>query len=988
MLETSDMDFIIADSGNIQRLSEFKFKEGKLPDLINIGLIETSGDGTGPDNYYELLHQELSGEFLWGSGNSKSAADPDDTIYIYFTSGTTGTPRAMEGINRSLAHFIDWEVNRFDVDETSRFSQLTTPVFDAFLRDVYVPLCAGGMICIPDNREVIQDPDSLYRWIEDSRISYIHCVPGILRSLIPVENSMENRFSHLKYILLSGEPLRPSDVEAWYSGNGGSVQLVNLWGTSETTLAKTCHLVQPDDSRRERVSVGQPFPGSRVLVLDGNMELCDRLVTGELYIKTPYRTRGYYGSPELTAQRFIPDPFDRFLGDSGRTDFSGKPIALHKTGDIGRILIDGSIDVLGRNDRQVKIRGIRVELAEIESLLTDHPDISEAVVIKREFSGDSGTANEILSAFVILTKSLPESDAEMNSRIKDFLARHLPSYMVPADIVFLKTMPRKPGGKIDYDALPALMQAEESTIMEPRDEVEAILVRLWQSILGIDSISVNRGFFDSGGNSLNIMALISRIHKELDVRLSLGDMFNNPTIEKQARLIRAAAPERFIEIPPVELKDFYPLSPAQKRLYMLFRMEPASIAYNMSQAVRINGVKARNQIERAFSALIRRHESLRTSFCMIDGIPVQRIHPHVPFAVEYFDPSPDIPEVINTFIRPFDLSTAPLIRVGIIEEGEGTGVLMADMHHVISDGVSRELLIREFGLLFDGKEAIPTELRIQYKDFAVWQTSLLNSTDINHNRKDRKTFWMEQLDGEIPVLNLPCDLPRPSVQSFEGSTFRMKLDGTVSADLRNLAVEENVSLFILIVSMFSLLMSRLSGQEDIIVGSPLAGRNHADLHHIIGMFVNTIVIRSYPTGTNTFESYLQQVRETTLAVFGNQDYPFEELVEQLNLPRNLGRNPLFDVAVTMQNNQLENRDRLPEDPGPQVSQVEFRENVSKFDMTLHSLDNPSGIFLVFEYCTRLFKEESIQRFSRYWAKHCSRSDCQSQNKAPRYRNDR
>ena len=937
------------------------------------------------------------------------AYSPEDIIYICFTSGTTGTPRAMMGKNQSLLHFIHWEIETFGITASSRISQLTTPVFDAFLRDIFVPLCAGGVICIPPTGQTLLHSHQLISWLEQSRLHLLHCVPAVFRWLNASELINKDSFQELNTILLSGEPIHPPDLEHWYDTFGERIQLVNLWGTSETTLAKTCYYIRPTDINRERIPVGTPLPGARVVVLDETPEICDQLVIGELYIKTPFSTAGYYNDPGLNLRRFIPDPFMNIKDN----DFNCQ---LHKTGDLGRILADGNIDVLGRNDRQVKVRGVRVELEEIESILVKHPMISEAVVLKKNISAD----NELLCGYITATANAGDEESLFLENVKAYVSEKLPDYMVPGKLVKLAKIPRKPSGKIDYDALPDPLEEEKIHSQSPRDNVERKLLELWSDILGIgkESIGVTSNFFQLGGNSLNIMTLISRVHREFDIRIMLAEIFNNPTIEKQAKILgktpgdALAAEKQFIPIDAVEKKEHHVASSSQERLYVLQQMDPDSTVYNMPEMhlLELEQQHHKNKLEQTFRQLIRRHESLRTSFRMVNEKPVQCLHEEVDFEIEYYQVEEEeqktegrrqmtgdrlqaaggktntylssvIRHLSSEFIRPFDLTRAPLFRAGLIhipgfapahvsqeKNNENKYLLMVDMHHIISDGVSHRILVKDFFTLYSGGQL--SELRIQYKDYSEWQRAKLVSKDERDPIKRQEEYWLSQFDRELPVIDLPIDFARPELQDFEGRTLNFNISPEDAAALRNIALEEGATLYMMILALFYILLAKLSSQEDFIVGTDIAGRTHAQLEPIIGMFVNTLVLRNFPAGNKRFREFLLQVKEKTLAAFQNQDYPFEELVEQAAVNRDPSRNPLFDVLFSFMSND---HTPPPQKTGKENSLFKtaaysYENQTAKFDLTLNGSETGERLSFFFEYSTKLFKKETIQRFIDYFKK--------------------
>lgn len=438
--------------------------------------------------------------------------EPDDLCYIYFTSGSTGKPKAIAGRLGGLSHFIAWERSTFQVNATYRISQLIPPSFDPFLRDVFVPLCSGATLCIPDSRETILDPHQLMRWLEDRRISLMHTVPTIFRALVNAQPDPAY-FTSLKYMLIAGEPLFGADVKKWMDIYGERVQLANLYGPTETTLAKFCYLIQPSDRSRQLMPVGKPIEGASALVLDDEQKECPAGVAGEIYIQTPHRTLGYYNRPELTSAVFIQNPFSNDPAD-----------ILYKTGDVGRVLEDGNFEVLGRKDHQVKIRGVRIELGEIEKVLRDHPLIKDAVVK----DWDKADGEKFLCAYFV--SETPVANAELSV----FLSGALPPAMIPTFFLRLDKLPLNPNGKIDRKALP---RPEESTMLRdehfvaPQTPIEERLAAIWSEVLGLQQVSATENFFALGGQSLLAVQVILRVQERFQVKLSLNSIFETPTIQ-------------------------------------------------------------------------------------------------------------------------------------------------------------------------------------------------------------------------------------------------------------------------------------------------------------------------------------------------------------------------------------------------------------------------------------------------------------------------
>ncbi|WP_147355971.1 non-ribosomal peptide synthetase [Cohnella faecalis] len=658
-------------------------------------------------------------------------------------------------------------------------------------------------------------------------------------------------------------------------------------------------------------------------------------IPGELCIAGAGLARGYLNQPELTAEKFVANPF-------------APGERMYRTGDLARWLPDGNIEYLGRIDEQVKVRGHRIELGEVESALRSHESVKEATVIARK--DEEGSA--YLCAYFVTNGNLGASE------LRKHLLKMLPQYMIPSFFVRVEQMPLTPNGKLDRKALPSPEGTlERGTVYEaPRNALEETLANIWQGVLGVSAIGITDNFFELGGHSLKATTLVSRIHKELNVQVPLREVFQSPTIKELAQAIRGMEAHAYASIEPAPLREYYPVSSAQKRMYILSQLQGADESYNMPGAVMMEGKVDRERFERAFRQLIARHEALRTSFEWVEGEPAQRIHLEVDFEISYKKAEEDGLRQIAEFIRAFDLGQAPLLRVGLLELEPERQVLLYDMHHIISDGVSMDILVREFVGLYGG-QTLPAP-RLQYKDYAVWQQAFMQSEAM----KRQETYWLETFSGELPVLEMPTDYPRPAVQSFKGDQIQFELDGELSAGLNRIAAETGTTLYMVLLAGYSVLLSKYTGQEDIVVGTPIAGRPHADVENIIGMFVNTLAMRSRPAGEKTFTAYLQEVKEVALQAYEHQEYPFEELVEKLNVRRDLSRNPIFDTMFSLQN-MSEEETEIEE---MRFSPYGFEHSASKFDMSLTAVETGREIGLSLSYCTAIYTKETAERLGRHY----------------------
>ncbi|MEC0530926.1 amino acid adenylation domain-containing protein, partial [Bacillus sonorensis] len=617
---------------------------------------------------------------------------------------------------------------------------------------------------------------------------------------------------------------------------------------------------------------------------------------------------------------------------------------LYKTVDLARWLPNGNIEFLGRLDDQVKIRGYRIEPGEIEAALRSIEGVREAAVTVR---ADGGEAE--LCAY---------AEGLGRNEVRARLERLLPGYMIPAHIIEMEKWPVTPSGKLDRNALPAPDgAADQETYTAPRNLTEMKLAQLWEDVLKSGPVGIHDNFFDRGGHSLKATALVSRIAKEFSVQVALKDVFAHPTVEGLASVIREGTDSPYEAMKPAEKRETYPVSSAQKRMYVLQQLEDGGTGYNMPAVLELEGKLDLERMETVFKQLIKRHESLRTSFEQdAGGEPVQRIYDEVPFTLQTaILGEQTAQEAAAAFIEPFDLSQAPLFRVRIVKISDERHLLLVDMHHIISDGVSVNLLIREFGELYNNR-TLPA-LHIQYKDYAVWQEKFKKGDTY----KKQEAYWLKQLEGELPVLDLPADHTRPPVRSFAGDQVAFTLDEKLTSGLHQLAREYGSTLYMVLLAAYTALLSRLSGQEDIIVGSPIAGRPHKDLEPILGMFVNTLALRTRPEGGKPFAQYLQEMRETALEAYEHQDYPFEELVDQLGVTRDMSRNPVFDAMFILQNMEKHDMDLAEINVRP----AHFIHQISVFDITLIAVESNGVIRCEMEFSTDIFMKTTIER----WAAH-------------------
>jgi len=659
-------------------------------------------------------------------------------------------------------------------------------------------------------------------------------------------------------------------------------------------------------------------------------------------------------------------------------------LPLYRTGKLASWNSDGSLHLIGKIDHLLNWKGKRFDVTKIEAALKKISGIEDAVIEINNYS-----IAPFLCAYIVTKNEIDESN------LKEYLSTMFPSHMLPKQFAVLERIPLTVNNQVDRKILKKIKLKIDSETMDEelhfKDEIEEKLAYIWSDILALETgkIKPNSNFFDLGGHSLSATILAARIHKAFNVKISLADIFKTPDLMKLATFIKGLKEDHYEAIIPTEKKENYPLASSQKRLYILQKMESQSIAYNLPQIMVIKEEPDKIHWQNTVKRLIKRHESLRTSFHLVDEEPRQKVHERVEFEIlnkeirlKENGVKSNIDELIDTYIRPFDLSQPPLIRMTMIQipqiythQSNNTDepcfptqaeeynkqyiyLLVVDMHHIISDWISHPILIKDFIDLYIGKELPP--LKLQYKDFSNWQIS----TNQQKIFEEQKQYWVNCFTGDIPVLNLPLDYSRPVVQSMEGNTYDFEIDRTQTKALNQIAHKKNTTLYVVLMALFHVLLSKISGQDDIVIGTPSAGRNHTDLEKIIGMFVNTLAIRNQSNGQFPFSDFLQKVQENTLYAFENQDFPFEELVEQVSITRNFSRNPLFDVMFSfLKHNKL--NFKLP---GLTLHPYKHQNQVSKFDLTLWVSEGDNQMYCTFEYCTKLFKEESIAQFTSFFKK--------------------
>ncbi len=881
-----------------------------------------------------IIDLEDETSFAPDDSNPENVNKPSDLLYIIYTSGSTGRPKGVMIEHRNVVGLYFNDRFGFDFNMYDVFTVFHSYCFDMASWELFGALLFGAKLIII-KPEVTTDLYVFLELIKKEKVTVITQTPRCMYSLIDMEMQSEQKDLSLRHICLGGEALSPSHLKP-LKDKYPNIAFHNLYGPTETTMFVTHkRLEKPEEFTTELSNIGFVNPLTKVYITDGNMNLVPIGIAGELCISGNCVSRGYINNPELTSEKYVENPF-------------APGEIIYKTGDLARIMPKGELIYLGRTDSQVKIRGYRIELGEIENAIIKQAGADEVIVTVRE----SETGDKNLCAYY-KSKSIMSA-----AEIKDKISAKLPNYMIPSFFVRMESFPLNKNGKIDIKALPEPNEEiNRSDFVIPKNAIEIELIKIWEKVLGIHHISVSDNFFYIGGDSLNALKVQALVKKALNCEISPRDLFRYSTIQELGEYISSLTKTYYEPIIKADIAEYYPVSSAQKRQYLLNRIN-GGISYNQPGGLNISGEINADKIKQAFHEIVRRHESLRTSFEWRNGEPVQIVHTSADFDLEhkvlkgkYLDEG-----IIRSFVKPFDLSQAPLIRCQLVSFSAMKHVLLFDMHHIISDGTSIAILVREFVHLYNG-EQLP-ELSVQYKDYSAWHNKLLQSEDI----KRQEVFWLDMFSGELPILNLPLDFPRPAVQSYKGNRLNFAIDEQLTNKVKELSQKTGTTLFMLLFAVYNILLFRYSGQEDIIVGIPVEGRRHEDLRNIIGMFVNTLAVRSFPEASKVFEVFLSELKEELLNIFDNQEYPFEELVEKIGVKRDASRNPIFSTMFALQNADLSELGAL----GFSIEPFMCNNQTAKFDLTFEAVDKGKTIEYGIEYCTDLFNEETIKRLSNHF----------------------
>jgi amino acid adenylation domain-containing protein len=853
----------------------------------------------------------------------------EETAYLIYTSGSTGAPKGVEITHRNAIAFLKWCLVEYSKTPYQTLLASTSYCFDLSVFEMFLPLLQGKII------RILNSGNDIPEFIHSDKDLFINTVPSVVRLLI----DQKIDFSNVVALNMAGEPV-PMIFKKQLDYK--KMEVRNLYGPSEDTTYSTIYRFTND--RFDIVPIGVPVGYTQLYILDNTLNILPIGVVGEICLSGESIAKGYLNKEELTNEKFIVNPFDQ-------------KHRLYKTGDLGRWLPDGQVEFVGRKDDQVKVRGYRIELGEIQFNLENIPEIKQAVVVVSNVASEN-----VIVAYYETNSTIDKKDIEQSLKNK------LPSYMLPSFMIELKKIPLNSNGKVDKKQLPAPEIVVKENKILPATDSERKLFSIWKEVLGIEDFGITDQFFELGGHSLKATRVKALIFSEFKKKINLNDFFQHSTILTQAALIDSKEISSEDEIKKAEIKAHYPTSLSQERVWVLNQFEEASKAFNIPAAFKITGSFNNKAFETALNMVVQKHESLRTVFADIDGEPRQIILEQSPDLIRLNEHALENPVIkIGDFIselwnKPFDLANGPLLKCDHIRTATSLSYLSFNMHHIISDGWSLGILYKDileaYDNIIEGNDGKLINPELHYKEFSIWQRNHLTKEEIEKH----VSYWKDSVFSEsIPVLELPYDYQRPEIKTYNGNTYRTKIDDLTLSSLKKVSANEGATLFMTLMAAVNILLKKVSRQNEIVIGTPVSGRDNAQLHDQIGFYINTLPVLSKIKGDLQFIDLLQATKQNILKAFEYQYFPFELLVKEIQPKRDLSRSPLFDVMLILQNNDLIVDNNLS--PNVSLEPIEVSNLNTKYDLTFSFTEIKNELFLEIDYNTDLFNDTTLASYS-------------------------
>ena len=884
-----------------------------------------------------LLEESMDSILERKTNRTAMTKEREDLAYIIYTSGTSGKPKGVQITKHNLMNYVSWaNTYYFDDAKGNTFGLFTSLAFDLTITCIFTTLLRGDQLNIYPASDI--NHTLLEALAENSPVNVLKITP----SHVSLMQHLDIKAFKIDTMILGGEALTNVHVNTLKHLNP-AIKIFNEYGPTETTVGSTVKEVESQD---KHINIGRPIANTSIYILDKENKVRPIGVPGEIYIAGDGVSKGYLGKIELTDEKFVKNPY------------ADKDSKMYRTGDLGRWLPDGAIEYLGRNDNQLKINGHRIELKAIENTILHYDSVQEVVVIVKKSVDD----DQCMVAFITADKTIDFTS------LRAYLVDEIPIYMIPSFYKQLDSFPLTLNGKVDLKHLSSidLNDIHKKTNLKPRNEIEKEICTIWAEVLGLDNISVQDKFFDLGGHSIKAVKIVSKISQKFNTLLSLDALLDNASVEDLAKMVAHTETTIHKSITSLDEQEYYDVSYAQGRLWILNQLETNKIIYNMPQALLLKGQFNQEAFDKTMQTIVIRHESLRTNFVSINDIPKQRIVPvsSLTFKVGYVDLRDDA-QAMNTALRwaekeastPFDLESSSLFRVQVLQIRDDEHVVLFTMHHIISDAWSLGLLTNEIALIYnaynEGIEPPLVDLEHQYKDYAAWQKEQLEGESL----KPYRQYWLDKLKSFPKKINLKTDLPRPDVKMLTGRKMTHMFDENLTKQLDRMSQVNQVSLFTVLLSSLYALFYKTTHQEDLVIGTSVAGREHIDLEGQVGFFVNLLALRTEFKGNEAFTTLLEKVKETTIGAFSHQLYPFDKLVEDLNIEREMNQSPLFDVLVVLQNTDITNvrialNGLSVEDLGGDLEKCEF-------DIIFNFIPTEKGILLNTHYSDELYEDETI-----------------------------